>query len=158
MTAWPALLPPPAIDGYGVNPDDATQRTAFEGGTARSRRRYSTTPSRIPVKWRFNGSQLAAFETWHKHTVLDGSAWFSIDLANGLGIQSMEARFTGQPKKALLPGMYWDVQSELEVRSPPIMTQTYLDAALAYPPNDLSQVSSALHTLITTTLPSANYW
>lgn len=158
MTAWPSALPAPAVDGYAVNPDDATQHTAFEGGTARCRRRYSTAPSRVNVQWTFTGAQLAIFETWHKYTVSDGSAFFNIDLANGLGIQSMEARFIGQPKKSLLPGMYWNVSAELEVLSPPVMTQAYLDAALAYPLNDLAYASAALHTLINTTLPSANYW
>lgn len=158
MANWPTSLPSPKVEGYGFNPEYATQRTAMESGTARARRRYSTVPSRVPVQWYMSGAQLGTFESWHKHTIAGGSAWFNIDLANGLGVQSMEARFVGQPKKSALPGLYWNVSAELEVRSVPVMDSTYIEPATAYSPNDLAYSSGVLHTLINTTLPSANYW
>ena len=158
MADFPSILPAPLIAGYEINPEDPTIRTQMDAGPDRVRRRFTAIPSRIPVRWRFTCGELALFEAWHKHTALDGAAWFNVSLANGLGIQSMEARFTKPPKKPLLSGLNWEVQAELEVRSPPVMGAEYLDAALAYPESELAYASPALHTLLNTTLRSANYW
>lgn len=158
MATWPANLPAPLRSGYEINPEDPILRTQMDAGPDRVRRRFTAIPSRIPVSWRFTEAQLALFEAWHKHEALDGAAWFTISLANGLGISAMEARFTKPPKKPLLSGMNWEVSAELEVRELPVMTQAYLDAALAYDPDDIVYGSPTLHTLVHTTLPSANYW
>lgn len=158
MATWPTYLPSPLRAGYEINPGDPILRTQMDAGPDRTRRRFTAIPSRIPVGWRFNAGQFALFEAWHKLEALDGSAWFAIDLMNGLGVQSVEAKFTKPPKKTLLGGSNWEVSAELEVRTLPVMTQAYLDAALAYDPNDIVYASPALHTLINTTLPSANYW
>jgi hypothetical protein len=131
MTAFPAKLPAPLIAGYEINPEDPNLRTQMDAGPDRVRRGFTSIPSRIPVRWRFTQSQLALFEAWHKYDAMDGSAWFTINLANGLGISSVDAKFTKPPKKTLSPGMNWDVQSELEVRTLPVMTTIQYAAALA---------------------------
>lgn len=158
MATWPANLPAPLRRGYEINPEDPILRTQMDAGPDRVRRRYTAIPSRIPVSWRFTEAQLALFEAWHKLEALDGAAWFTISLANGLGFQVVEAQFAKPPKKALLGGTNWEVSAELEVRELPVMTQAYLDAALAYNPDDIVYGSPTLHTLVHTTLPSANYW
>lgn len=158
MATWPTFLPAPLQSGYEINPDDPILRTQMDAGPDRVRRRFTAIPSSIPVKWRFSGAEMALFEAWYKHEALDGAAWFNVNLANGLGIQSMEARFTRPPKKPLLSGSTWEVQAELKVRTMPVMSAAEMEVALAFNPNDLAYASPALHTLINTTLPSANYW
>lgn len=158
MATWPTYLPAPLQSGYEINTDDPNLRTQMDAGPDRVRRRFTAIPSRVPVRWRFTESELALFEAWHKYEALDGSAWFTVNLANGLGIQAMEARFTKPPKKPLLSGSNWEVQAELEVRTMPVMSAAELEVALAYDPNNIAYASPALHTLINTTLPSANYW
>ncbi len=39
LITWPATLPLPTIDGYGVHPGEAVLRTEMEAGSARQRRR-----------------------------------------------------------------------------------------------------------------------
>lgn len=158
MPVFPSTLPAPRVEGYGITAESPIKRTQMERGTPRVRRQFSTTPSRMTVIWKFSLAQMAAFDSWHKYTVLDGSAAFDIALASGMGIQAMEARFVGQPKKSALAGLNWNVSAELEVRNMPIMPQDYIELAAAYSPDDLSYSSGVLHTLVNTTLPSANYW
>jgi len=131
MAIFPTKLPAPILNGYEINPEDPNLRTQMDAGPDRVRRRFTSIPSRIPIKWRFTQSEMALFEAWHKYDALDGSAWFTINLANGLGISSVDAKFTKQPKKTLLSGMNWDVQSELEVRTLPVMTAMQYAAVLA---------------------------
>lgn len=158
MASWPGFLPYPLQNGYAITQDEPILRTQMDAGPGRTRRRFTTSPARIPVKWRLTGAQLALFEAWHKLEALDGASWFSVSLINGLGVNQVDARFTAPPKKALVGGSVWEVQSELEVRELPVMTQAYLEAALAYGPDEIIYGSPVLHTLIHTTLPQANYW
>lgn len=158
MATWPANLPAPLRRGYEINPEDPILRTQMDAGPDRVRRRFTAIPSRIPVSWRFTEAQFALFEAWHKLEALDGAAWFTVSLSNGLGFQAVEAQFTKPPKKVLLGGANWEVSAELEVRALPVMTQEYLDVALAYEPDYIAYGSPVLHTLVHTTLPSANYW
>lgn len=157
MADFPSILPAPQITGYEINPEDPNLRTQMEAGPDLVRRRFTAIPSRIPVRWRFTQDQLALFEAWHKHTALDGSAWFNINLANGLGIQAMEARFTKPPKKPLLSGLNWEVQAELEVRQPPVMSADHLEIVMAYGIDDLNYVNPLFNTLVQTTLPAAGF-
>lgn len=130
MAAYPTKLPSPMIAGYEINPEDATLRTQMDAGPDRTRRRYTAIPSLVPIKWRFTLSEMALFEAWHKYDTLDGSAWFTINLANGKGITSVEAKFSKPPKKILLSGLKWEVQSELEVRTLPVLSPAEYAAAL----------------------------
>lgn len=158
MATWPANLPAPLRRGYEINPDDPILRTQMDAGPDRVRRRFTAIPSRIPVRWSFTRAQFALFEAWHKHEALDGAAWFTVSLVNGLGSNTVEAQFAGSPKKVLMSAAQWEVSAELQVRELPIMTQEHLDAALAYDPDSIAYGSPVLHTLVNTTLPSANYW
>lgn len=158
MADWPTYLPAPLRNGFEINPEDPILRTQMDAGPDRVRRRFTAIPSRLPVSWKFTEAQLALFEAWHKLSMLDGSAWFTVNLPNGLGVSALDARFTKPPKKALLSGKNWNVSAELEVRELPVMTQAYFDVALSYDPDDIVYGSPALHTLVNTTLPSANYW
>ena len=63
---WPATLPLPTIDGYGVHPGEAILRTGMEAGPARQRRRFTQVPSRITVRWTFRRDQFALFEAWYR--------------------------------------------------------------------------------------------
>ena len=118
---YPSTLPAPMIAGYELNPDEPTLRTPMDAGTDRVRHRFTAVPNHVPVKWRFTQAQMAVFDSWHKYSLLDGSAWFSINLANGLGVSAMDARFNKSLKKILSSGMLWDVQGDLEVRALPVL-------------------------------------
>ncbi len=158
MADFPVTLPAPLLTGYGIEPSDPILRTQMDTGPARTRRRYTSFPSKITVKWRFSNSEMALFEAWHHLVILDGQSWFNINLANGMGMSLMEARFDAPPKSGALSGLAFEVSASLEVRSVPRMTQAYIDAATVYSPDDISFASPRLHMLVNTTLPSANYF
>lgn len=158
MADFPTTLPAPQVQGYDLTPDDPVLRTNMEAGAGRSRRQFTDVPQTCTLSWVLTEAQLALFEAWHKYTALDGSGWFQINLANGLGLQSMEARFKGVPKKSLhsAGGMNWQVSAQVQVRNAPMLTAAEMDVALAYPPDYLTYGAANLQTLIHSTLPG--YW
>lgn len=158
MANWPTYLPAPMVSGFDSTADDPILRTNMEAGAPRTRRLFSAVPDNLTLSWVFTLAEMALFESWHKLEALDGAAWFSISLPNGLGMQSVEAKFSKPVRKGLRGGMNWHVSGEVKVRNAPTMTQEYLDVALAYDPNEIVYGSSVLHALVNTTLPSANYW
>ncbi len=156
MPTWPATLPRPTVETYALKPVDPVSRTQFEAGNSRSRRRFQTAPTIIPVRWVFTEAEMAVFEAWHKYEALDGAAWFDTDLANGLGISSHNAKFEEMWDASARAGLNFIVTAKLRVSARPVMTAAELEVASAYAPADLLYISPTLHTLIHTTLPA--YW
>lgn len=119
MATWPATLPSPEKAGYQIAPASQVVRTEMETGAPRVRRRTAARNDVIAVRWKFTDAQLAAFRTWFDSSTdaAGGAAWFTIDLAIGdTGIESHEARFSGDWTADLLPGLNWSVSAKLEIR------------------------------------------
>lgn len=127
MATWPTTLPRPQVPGYALEPGQAFLRTQMDAGPARQRRRFSTTPTAVPVSVRLTKDQLATFEAWHHYEIADGTGWFTVTIANGKGLVSCEARFSG-PYKAVPESsiLRWSISSTFEVRSMPILTEAEL--------------------------------
>lgn len=157
MATWPTYLPAPLLAGYESTPDEPILRTNMESGAPRARRMFSAIPETITLGWVFTLAEMALFEAWHKLEALDGAAWFSVDLPNGLGMQTVEARFKRPPKKVPRGGMNWQISAEVAVRNAPTLTQDYLDVLLAYDPDEVVYVDPIFHTLVNTTLPAAGF-
>lgn len=159
---FPKTLPGPTQPSYKLQPVDPVARTNMDAGSTRSRRRFTTYPTQIPVQWQFTEAEFATFEAWFDLTVNSGESWFNINLLNGMGSTSYEAKFIGSNNRpweaALQSGNLYQVTGLLQVKSRPIVDQTYLDVATTYDPNDITYGSPVLHTFVNTTLPSANYW
>ena len=155
--SWPSTLPLPTIEGYGVHPGEAILRTEMEAGPARQRRRYTQVPSRITVRWVLRRDQFALFEAWYRWQAKEGGEWFSIDLLGGLGLATHEARFTRQFTARLLPGNRWEVNSELEIRKRPVLTEDALNIALTEDIAGLLAAIDSFDTTVNTTL-AANPW
>lgn len=152
-----ATLPTPTRAGYGITPVDRVARARFDAGNLRPRRLSADAPCRVSVRWRFTASQFATFEDWFAQDIANGADEFVIDLANGLGLSAVTARFERAYDAAPSSGLRWDVSATLRVTGLPVMAADYLEAASAYNPNDIVYASPVLHTLIHTTLP-ASYW
>lgn len=161
---WPDVLPAPTFTDYALEPQDPIVRTSMEQGAARQRLRFTNVPTDEPVRWRFSAWQFAIFEAWIKHYAAFGAAWFEIDLLGGLGLTTHEARFKGtggKPYRAVPKrgrgGVTWIVNSVLEVRSRPVLTQDALDIVLAEDATGLMAAIGSFETLVNTTIP-ANPW
>lgn len=121
MAAWPATIPAPAFDGYGISPVDGVLRSDQPSGLRSARQRSVSRQSLINVRWVFTEAEFAVFEAWHHHTVLDGAAWFSVSLRNGQGASTHTARFNGPWEATPLAGTgTWAVSGTLRVQSRPV--------------------------------------
>jgi hypothetical protein len=142
--SWPPTLPLPTVDGYGVQPGDAILRTDMEAGLARQRRRFTSVPSIIAVRWLMTRNQFAVFEAWYKLYAKEGAAFFDIDLLGGVGITTHNARFTQQFDARLLNGRLWTVTSQLEIRERPTLQADTLSLLLT---NNIDGLLSAIDQL-----------
>ncbi len=120
MATWPTTLPSPMVDGYGIAPQASFARTDMDQGPARQRRRFTTAPTHYSAQWMLTEPQLATLESWYRDQVDDGAAWFSINLRNGQGLQTVEARFMEPWKSSKLGGRHYQVSATLEVRNRPV--------------------------------------
>jgi hypothetical protein len=151
---WPATLPLPSVEGYGVSPQEAVLRTEMESGPARQRRRFRQTPTRITVRWLFGEYQFALFEAWYKFHADEGGQWFEITLLGGLGLLPHEARFTRQFEARLLPARRWEVKGELEIRERPTLDEGAIGLLLVSEPDALFVAIATLHRLVHVTAPN----
>lgn len=154
---FPASLPAPQRSGYGISPVSRIGRTRFELGGLRPRRTSNDAPWRVSVRWLFTEAQLAVFDDWYANDITWGADAFNIDLANGLGLSSVSARFMAAPDTAHAGNARWEVTATLQAESLPVMTAAALAVASTYYPADIQAATGPLHTLIHTTLPNP-YW
>ncbi len=119
MAAYPSTIPLPALEGYALTPVDGVARSDISAGRRVARQRVAAPNAVVPVRWVFRQVELAVFEAWHRHTALDGAAWFSISLRNGQGASTVTARFDG-PWEAVATGLNFIVTAALRVRALPV--------------------------------------
>lgn len=116
MSTWPTTLPAPNMAGYSVKPDAGFIRTDMDAGPARQRRRYTSSPSRIPASWVFNATQMAAFKTFYETTLDVGTGWFTMTVNAGAGESALDCRFAEPYSAALVGSGIWQVSANIEVR------------------------------------------
>ena len=129
-TVWPPLFPSPTLQSYSVSPDESIARTKMESGAARQRRRFTSTPSRVNLRWVMDARIFGLFEAWYHYKAKEGAEWIEIDLKNGFGYVSNQARFLAPYSAKLLSGDIWEVVANLEVREMKIADEATLDFAL----------------------------
>lgn len=122
MPTWPSTLPVAAVSGYGFEPVDPVVRTAMESGPKRARRQFTQTTATLNVRWLFDQTQMAAFESFHQNDINDGAGWFDYPFLNGQGKNVVPARFAKMFKANLIginPAR-WEVLGELEIKNRPV--------------------------------------
>ena len=97
-----------------IQPGDAIVRTDMEAGSARQRRRFTSIPSRVQVRWLMTQTQFALFEAWLKWEAAEGSVWFEVTLLNGVGLTPQQARFTQPFQAQLITGTLWEYALNLK--------------------------------------------
>ncbi len=126
MATWPSTLPAPLLANYGLQPTDPVARTQMEQGSPRTRQRARLAPTSVVVQWMLTTQQLATLEAWHREIIHNGADWFSISLANGLGKNTISARFLGMWKASLKERGFWQIDATLEIADRPMLTATQL--------------------------------
>lgn len=146
------------MQGYGIRPGEAILRTEMEAGPARQRKRFTSVPSRIAVRWLMKREQFALFDAWYKWQAKEGGEWFEIPLLGGMGLVDHEARFTRQFEARLVGGVLWEIASELEIRERPALSEDALAIALDSDLAALFRDMDALHALVHSGLPGSYAW
>ena len=149
---FPAELPAPKRENYGITPDNNIIRTEMESGLPRQRQRFTQTPSKVAVSWKFTQSQLGTFEAWYTYEATAGAGFFRMDLDGGLGMMEHEARFVSEYDVQKVPGGYWDVTTVLEIRDRPMLTRSEYFTLRDVPLEPLEAFSTRLHTVVHETL------
>lgn len=124
MPAWPSTLPTPKLP-VGYEPEDTVIRTEMEKGPPRARRRsLAVPPTRYDITWPdFSRLEMDVFEAWHHFTIADGATWFTMSMASGRGITTMECLFVGPWKASLVGENAFRVTAPLLVRNRTVMPQ-----------------------------------
>lgn len=116
-------LPPPLVEGYGLQPGSAVARTDMDAGAARQRRRFTAVTEICPVTWRFRADEMATFRAWFDDAACQGAAWFLLTLPDGRSTATgpRQCRFldsgAGPWQATALKGLHWEVSARLEVRN-----------------------------------------
>jgi hypothetical protein len=72
------------------------------------------------MQWLFESdAQLATFESFHKHDLNDGAAWFDGPFKNGMGASTVQMRFAGPFSVAYVSGK-WQVTAKMEIKNRPV--------------------------------------
>lgn len=128
MIQYPAVLPIPIQDGYDINHVNPLLRTDLASGRARQRRRFTSVPSNVSVKWRMTQGQALYFELFFKEALMDGAEWLDMPLRTPMGIKNYRARFVGiYSGPTLEQGIYWMFSATLELFERPILGDEWLD-------------------------------
>lgn len=115
-------LPLPLQDGYGLKAISPLLRTQMVSGRARQRRRYTSTPTQTPVSWLMNDIQGQTFEAWYRDAIIDGAAWFNMNLRTPIGIKPYVCRFIDiYEGPVLIGGKYWQYSATLELWERPLL-------------------------------------
>ncbi len=117
MADFPAILPKPLLSSFQGRVGTTVQRTDFDSGPARQRRKFTDAPDALQLSWRLDATQMTAFRDFYKTTLHDGTDWFNLALNIGNGLQNYEARFTGAYEYQYLRPI-WNISASVEVRVP----------------------------------------
>ena len=114
---YPAGLPFPLRQGYGMNHVSPLMRTDLETGRARQRRRYTSVPTIVDVSWLMDKAQAQAFESWFRYGLIDGTEWFNAKLRTPMGFEDNYCRFAEMYSGPELVGIeMWRFQAKLEIK------------------------------------------
>ncbi len=158
LVAWPDRLPDPMASGYSYQPQAPFVRSNMDSGLARQRRRFISVPTQVSVQWTFDRELLALFEAFVHYDLIDGAAWFSAVVHNGLERSSVKARMIGAFKVDNIEPGSWRVSATLETINMPVATPEQYVALREFGEDVLHMTSSDLHSLIHVDLPGPLEW
>lgn len=112
LVAYPAGLPPPAT--APLTPAERRQLSAQDGARiARAAQR-----DRLGMQsaaFFFTFAEMAVFTAWLRDALVFGSYWFGASWSSPQG-GTLQHRFVGEPRRALVPGRGWNVSAIVELR------------------------------------------
>ena len=135
MIQYPAELPLPLQEGYGLNTVDPMRATPMVTGRPRYRIRHTYVPTEVKVNFNFGQEEAALFEGWYVWAIKSGFEWFEMQLQTPLGLKTYQAHFKGIYQGPDLTQITrWRYSAVLQLKERPVYTEDqYLGAALGMP-------------------------
>lgn len=147
MIQYPAELPLPLQEGYGLSTVDPMRATPMVTGRTRYRIATRKPPTSARFTFNFNEQEAALFEGWHTWALNLGFEWFEMPLQTPLGLQVHQVHFKGMYTGGELAQVKrWRFSAELEFKVRPVYTEDqYLGAAMGMPLDQFNtQLSGSL--------------
>ena len=94
---YPCALPGVLVNSNGFSPQSLVRNNSVQNGPLRFRLQADSGWLQFNVTWSFNALEGQVFENWHKHTLVNGSKAFTIDLKVTGGLLEHECYFLGVP-------------------------------------------------------------
>ena len=118
-------------ESYTLSPVKGFMRTEMEVGPARQRRIASAMPTDLTFSLLLlSRTELAVFETWYKHVLYNGTAWFVMPVDCGSGLVDTDVRFTDTYQVTPKGKNVWEVSCKAECREMPVKTVAQMEAYL----------------------------
>ena len=94
---YPCRLPGVRVNSNGYSAQSLVRNNDLQNGPPRFRLQADSGWLQFNVAWSFNALECQVFENFHKHTLINGSKSFLIDLQVAGGLLEHECYFVGVP-------------------------------------------------------------
>ena len=124
MIQYPAELPLPLQEGYGLSTVDPMQATQMVTGRTRYRVRHSYVPNEVRFNFNFSEAEAGFFEAWYARTLNDGLEWFEMPLQLPAGFTTYQVHFIGiYGKVELTQVKRWRYSINAELKQRPLIPE-----------------------------------
>jgi len=124
LISYPKSLKLPLISNYQLSQQSNLLRTPMSSGSARVRKRFTSTPTIFPAKWKLDGNSAIAFEGFVVHGTNDTVNWFVMPIRTPEGVIEHEVRFITNPLESVsYDDGYWKYSANLEIRKRKVPTE-----------------------------------
>lgn len=124
MIQYPAKLPPPLQEGYGLSTVDPMRSTQMVTGRRRYRKVHDFVPTTVQANFNFSQAEASFFEGWFARTLENGFQWFECPLITPMGFKMYEAHFVGiYEGPSLVQINRWRYSAMLELRERPLLPE-----------------------------------
>lgn len=149
---WPSELPTPQRDEFALQQRPNLAVTPMDSGYTRTRAKFRSVPTHVPVIYRCEASRAALFEGFITHNLQCATLTFTTPLLFPSGMQHVSAKFLSNPleqAKLLAGGQWWEYRATLEIDRPVLSsedTQFLLDNDIASLNGVIDKIKEAITT------------
>ncbi|MNM77926.1 hypothetical protein D3C81_898020 [compost metagenome] len=147
MIQYPAELPLPLQEGYGLSTVDPMLATQMVTGRTRYRVRHRYVPTEMKVNFNFSEAEAAQFEGWYVWAINNGFDWFEMPLQTPVGFKTYIAHFKGVYQGPDLTQVSrWRYSAVMQLKDRPIPSEDkFIELSLGMPLDQFnSQLSGSL--------------
>ena len=125
-------IPGPIFDGNSQDQIDPVLRTQMDQGNVKSRLRFTRTPTRWRVRFRFvTELEYQIFEAWHRYRINLGADSFEMDITVSTGKSvTHTVQFTRMYRMTQLTGEAREVTADLLIHDRETQSEAWLNSQI----------------------------